>query len=349
MDKIEGGADTELKIFSLLSQEDICNILDILSHNNSTKEQLILLLRISDEKLTEKLNLLLDAGLICKSEIYYMISQKPFEKAITKLMQYCSPQYGGDGLHGLNRVSLDKFFLISQENAVYHAPFEKELAFYESVRSGNLETVKTLFTKLGGAGFGVLSSDPLRNLKYHLVVSIAMITRFCINGGMPPEKAYSLSDIYVMKVDECISREEIDELHYEMIIDFTRRMRQIQNRRIYSKPIINALDYISDNLHNRILIQEIADFLSLSVPYFSRLFKEEIGVTFSEYVTVKKIEAAANMLQFSDYSAVEISNLFNFSSHSYFIKVFKKHMGMTPKEYRKNYYKVGWMDNNSKM
>ena len=193
-----------------------------------------------------------------------------------------------------------------------------------------------------------MSNDSLRNLKYHLVVTIAMITRFCINGGMPPEKAYDLSDVYVLKTDECKSREEIDEVHYEATTDFTRRMRQLQNRRIYSKPIINALDYISDSLHNRILIQEVADFLSLSVPYFSRLFKAEIGLTFSEYVTVKKIEAAANMLQFSDYSAMEISDIFNFSSHSYFIKVFKKHIGLTPKEYRSRYYTIGWMNENIK-
>ena len=335
-----------MEVFRLLSQDITHDILKILSQNNSTKEQLILLLHTPEEKIKDALNSLLDAGLIKRDGIYYITCSETIENTVAKLMRYCSPKSEEDG--GPYRLdtkeSLEKYFLINQRNETYHASFERELAFYESVRSGNLESVKTLYTKLGGEGFGMLSADPLRNLKYHLVVSIAMITRFCINGGMLPEKAYCLSDTYVMKTDECKSREEIDEVHYEMTIDFTRRMRQIQNRRIYSKPIINSLDYISDNLHNRILIQDVADFLSLSVPYFSRLFKEEIGFTFSEYVTVKKIEVAANMLQFSDYSAVEISNLFNFSSHSYFIKVFKKHMGMTPKEYRRNYYTVGWMN-----
>lgn len=332
--------------FRLLSQEITQNILNVLCHNNSTKEQLILLLHISEEKVAKALDLLLDANLIQLDGIYYTICSEPFEEAAVKLMHYRPPKEDiEDEPYRIDaKESLDKHFFAKREKGVYHAPFERELSFYESVRSGNLETVKTLFTKLGGEGFGVLSNDSLRNLKYHLVVTIAMITRFCINGGMPPEKAYSLSDIYVLKTDECKSREEIDEVHYEATTDFTRRMRQLQNRRIYSKPIINALDYISDSLHNRILIQEVADFLSLSVPYFSRLFKAEIGVTFSEYVTVKKIEAAANMLQFSDYSAMEISDILNFSSHSYFIKVFKKHIGLTPKEYRSRYYTVGWMN-----
>jgi AraC-like DNA-binding protein len=58
----------------------------------------------------------------------------------------------------------------------------------------------------------------------------------------------------------------------------------------------------------------------------------------------KKIEAAANMLLFSDYSSLEISNYLNFSSQSYFIKQFKKQMGVTPKEYRRRFYTVGWMN-----
>jgi AraC family transcriptional regulator len=148
-----------------------------------------------------------------------------------------------------------------------------------------------------------------------------------------------------MKTDRCRSRSDINNLHYEMTIDFTKRMRQIKNGFAYSKPIMQALDYISDHLHSRIFIEELAEYLSLSVPYLSRLFKSELGMPFSQYIIIKKVEAAASMLQFSDYSALDISNYFAFSSHSYFIKVFKNHIGMTPKEYRNKYYAIGWMNN----
>jgi AraC-like DNA-binding protein len=336
-----------LELFALLNQTITSSILDILSKNSSTKEQIILWLHISEEKVTEALRQLIEAELIYQDGMYYIISSETFEKAAIQLMKYCTAnEFDIDDNEPYRldtRQALNKHFFAQRETGFHHASFDRELAFYESVRSGSLETVKTLFTPLGGEGFGVLSYDPLRNLKYHLVVSIAMVTRFCINGGMLPEEAYNLSDIYILKTDASNSKEEINTVHYEMTVDFTRRMRQIQNGRVYSKPIILALDYISDRLHNKILIQDIADYLSLSVPYFSRLFKMEIGLTFSDYVTVKKIEAAANMLQFSDYSAVEISNYFNFSSHSYFIKVFKRHMGLTPKEYRSRYYSIGWM------
>ena len=115
--------------------------------------------------------------------------------------------------HVDTRKALSDHLFEKRETGFSHAPFEREMAFYESVRSGNLEAVKTLFTPLGGEGFGKLSNDPLQNLKYHLVVSIAMITRFCINGGLTPEEAYSMSDVYIQQTDLCRSAEEINDVH----------------------------------------------------------------------------------------------------------------------------------------
>ncbi len=241
------------------------------------------------------------------------------------------------------RTALAEHLFTKRETGFRHAPFEREIAFYESVRSGSLETVKTLFTPLGGEGFGTLSQDPLQNLKYHLVVSIAMITRFCINGGMQPEEAYSLSDVYIQKTDRCLSVDEIRGVHYEMTIAFTKRMRQINSGKMYTKTMLAVLDYISDHLHERILIEDLAAAVSRTPPYLSRMFRREMGMPVSEYINRKKIEAAANMLQFSDFSALDISNYLGFSSQSYFIKLFRKQIGLTPKEYRSRFYTVGFM------
>lgn len=255
------------------------------------------------------------------------------------------PYDKSEEIYHLNtRKALAEHLFDKREIGFQHAPFEREIAFYESVRSGSLETVKTLFTPLGGEGFGMLCPDPLQNLKYHLVVSIAMITRFCINGGMPPEDAYSLSDVFIQKTDACRSIDEIHALHYNMTVEFTKRMRQIRSGQQYSRTMLQILDYISDHLHDRIFIEDIAEATGKSVPYISRLFAKEMNMTISEYVTRKKIETAANMLQFSDYSALEISNFLSFSSQSYFIKQFKKYIGITPKEYRDRFYSVSWMN-----
>ena len=122
-----------------------------------------------------------------------------------------------------------------------------------------------------------------------------------------------------------------------MIEDYSRRMRLVRNSNIYSKQILRVLDYISEHLHTRIMINEAAKHLNISSAYLSRLFKAETGMAFSDYVNRKKIEEASSLLRFSEYTDLEISTLLCFSSQSYFIKIFKKYMGMTPREYKKRY------------
>ena len=97
------------------------------------------------------------------------------------------------------------------------------------------------------------------------------------------------------------------------------------------------MDYISIHLHSRIFLQDVADATAVSAPHLSRQFQKEMHVSISEYIAIKKIEAAKNLLQYTQQPASAISSLLSFSSQSYFIKVFQKYVGMTPKEYRRQF------------
>lgn len=227
--------------------------------------------------------------------------------------------------------------LLNREAMNTHFPYEREMEFYRCVQAGDVKRVHTLMKPLAGDGFGSLSKDPLRNLKYHLIITIAMISRFCVEGGMEKETAYNISDIFINRADLCNSEKEIKALHWEIILYYTNKMKQLRKQNLYSKPVIQSLDYIYDHLHEKITLTGIAAHLSLTPQYFSRLFRKETGVTLTEYIMRKRIEVAQNMLKFSQYSAVEISNYLSFSSHSHFIHKFRQYTGMTPKAYQALY------------
>ena len=233
---------------------------------------------------------------------------------------------------------------LNREYEFRHSPFEKEFEFYDCVKNGDTESVERLMTPLGSSGAGVLSDDPLRNLKYHFIVTIALITRFCVEGGMEMETAYTLSDLYILKSDKCSSEKDIHALHREAVLEFTRQMNKLAHGNVYSKPVIMTMDYIYDNLHSKISEADIAEYISLSPSYISRLFKKEVGLTICTYIAVKRVETAQNMLKYSDYSPVDIGNYLAFTSHSHFISVFMKYTGMTPNEFRKKYYRDNWGD-----
>lgn len=225
---------------------------------------------------------------------------------------------------------------VLRENRAFHAPYNPEFAFYVAVKNGEADQVAQLckdeFSKK--KGFGKLSNDELQNMKYHFIITAAMIARSCIEGSMEHEAAYSLSDVYIRKADECTAITQISSLHTAMSMDYAQRMRYLQKDRAVSKQIVKCIDYIFNNLHKRILISELAQFTRLNPSYLSRLFKKETGITVTEYIQNKKIETAKNMLKYSDHLPPQIATILAFPSQSYFIEVFKKRVGVTPKKYQ---------------
>lgn len=239
---------------------------------------------------------------------------------------------------------------IMRESDEFHAPYNPDFEFYIAVRNGDIDKVaelsKTEFTEK--SGFGKLSENPLQSIKYHFVVTAALIARYCIEGGMEHDAAYNLSDLYIQKADKASSFRQISQLHKEMSRDYTQRMKALRKNRIYSMPVVKCVDYIYDNLHKRILISELADYAGISESYLSRLFRKETGQTVTAYISGKKIEAAENMLKYSDYHPSQISNILAFPNQSYFIRVFRSNTGMTPKKYRDMHYRKVGIDNREK-
>ena len=83
-------------------------------------------------------------------------------------------------------------------------------------------------------------------------------------------------------------------------------------------------------------MEEMAKLCHLSQSYFSKLFAKEMGETFTAYVTKLKLRHAKQMLQETDATISKIAEELSFSDDGYFIRVFKKHEGITPSVYRRH-------------
>ncbi len=228
-----------------------------------------------------------------------------------------------------------------RENELSHLSVESEMNFYEYVKRGDLENARRAATPIGTEGYGKLSDNPLRNFKYHLVITIAFITRFCVEGGMERETAYNLSDLYIRSVDTAESLDELNALHSKVIEDFTRRMSRIRKENSCSMQVTKAMEYIYAHLNERFSVTDIAESLGVSAQYLSKLFHKETGMTFSRYITKKRIDAACQLLKYTDYEANDIGNYLAFSSHSHFIQRFREETGLTPKQYRVKFFHSG--------
>lgn len=93
-------------------------------------------------------------------------------------------------------------------------------------------------------------------------------------------------------------------------------------------------EYIDRNISSRLTLSDLAGKCFYNPSYFSRIFKEKFGMSLVEYVTRKRLDYAVELLESSDRSVDEISELSGFSDRSGFYHAFSKYIGGTPSEYR---------------
>ena len=196
----------------------------------------------------------------------------------------------------------DEWLLLEAEDEmdeVEHRPLTEEFLFYQAVTNGDLDAVKKNCKQerfLDSERVGVLSKDPVTNLKYHFVITTAMVTRLCKQKGMELELAFRMSDFYIQKLDDVHTIEEVRELHDAMVLDYTEKMRRICRSDTNSRHINICKEYIYAHVKERITVEDLADVLGVSASYLSRLFKKETGDSVSIYIRRQKIEMAKNLL-----------------------------------------------------
>ena len=98
--------------------------------------------------------------------------------------------------------------------------------------------------------------------------------------------------------------------------------------------IEEVLSYISENIDQPLTLESLAQRVSLSPFYFSRVFRKETGYTLREYLINTRINAARFYLRTTELSLKEISYRCGYGSDSTFCTTFKRITGMTPLEYR---------------
>lgn len=240
---------------------------------------------------------------------------------------------------------LEAQLLAEREASQYRVSYDREIAFYDAVSSGNSEILEEMLAELPtGEKIGRLSDNEVSNRRYHTIVLAALLSRFCIEAGMDISVSYALSDIYIRRLDKANTVREIDALSNAIARDYCERMKSISKKTAVSRHVVSAIDYIRANVRENLTVESVAEALALNASYLSKLFKQETGQTLSRYIREQKIQTACNMLRHLDESSLNIANYLGFSSQSHFIQVFRKVTGMTPEEYRRNYYHQSWMN-----
>ena len=204
------------------------------------------------------------------------------------------------------------------------------------VESGQTARLREVFSSPPKVYMGSFAHDELRYMKNWGISMVTCMSRAANRGGLDPQKAYIMSELYIQKLELMQDNSSIERLIQEMIIDFSEHVEKLRCSVSGGSPFYRmCIQYISQNIFNAIRLEKMASELDYSRPYLCTRFKQEAGISLTQYIQQEKVEEAKRLLQFSNRDLSEIANLLSFASQSHFQTVFKKITGETPMSYRK--------------
>lgn len=234
--------------------------------------------------------------------------------------------YGGD-----QPIHADDVEATSEYRNVLKQGYEKNLVM--AVCMGDWERTVRSFLSLWSEYIN--DSEQISSVRLKILEICTAVVRASIDSGIDQAK---LEESY-LNLERQISRETNMDMMKEKVVNWlnelvsrVRTSLEFRNVNLIDK----AVRYIEENYHQEIGLEDVAKRVYLSTCYFSRLFKQVKGWSFTEYLTHVRMEEARKLLTNTSYSVAEIATRVGFREARYFSQVFKKHTGKTPGGYRRD-------------
>lgn len=213
----------------------------------------------------------------------------------------------------------------------FNYPFHYERAVLDKVRCGDRKQAKKSLGELLNEIFA--SKASIETVKACVLELLIVLSRSAVEGGANLDQLTLLNIKGINRLNGCHSKEQVEQWMLDALDLFMDNM--LKNRSSINVRVINkACDYIIENCHRNISLEEVAQTVHLSHFYFSRLFKQEKGYNFVDFITKVRVDRAKVMLQDPDHTVVQIATEVGYQDASYFCRVFRHATAMTPKQYR---------------
>ena len=180
--------------------------------------------------------------------------------------------------------------------------------------------------------FPQLGPNELRSRKNYAIIGISLYARTAIGLGLSSDMAYSISDLYITKVEECLELDTVSMIQAECIANYHACLNTHNPQ--YHPIVDDLLTYIETHLHSPFSLKYYAQANQISYKYLSDLFNKHMGIKFPQYVRQKKIEQVIQLLKNPHTSITDIAIQLGYAYTSHLNRDFKAVTGTTPKLYR---------------
>lgn len=209
--------------------------------------------------------------------------------------------------------------------------FENEMI--NAVALGQVHKEKRFSSAFSEDMFEKRTSDPLRNAKNYAVIMNTLLRKAAERGGVHPVHLNRVSSAFAQRIENTSSVRENGELMHEMFRSYCRLVQQ-HSIKGYSLTVQKSIMLIEEDLSANITPRMLAEAQNLNPSYLSTVFKKETGKTLSEYIREKRVKHALHLLTTTKLQIQTVALHCGIMDVQYFSKIFKRHTGMSPKEYR---------------
>ncbi len=235
------------------------------------------------------------------------------------------------------RIAASSVETMERRNKFKKYPFELEKELITFLQTGDTANAMQILNSLLGEIFAIASGN-LENIKANVYELTAVLMRAAVDAGV------SLSEM--AEILRKVTRILASDADYEEVCLLTAEVmdeinKVIANNRFTKKSnenLINAISHIKKHYRGDVSLEIVAKNVFVSNYYLSHLFRDELNMTFSDYVNKVRMEAAIKLMKETKMPIQDIASQSGFADASYFTKTFKKYHGITPKKYMSLYF-----------
>lgn len=213
--------------------------------------------------------------------------------------------------------------------------YQAENRFMEAISLGQMEKAEQFMKKYTVQHLEKRLSDSVRDVKNYSIILNTILRKAAERGGVHPMHLHKISSGYAKEIELLTSAEAAVKLHKRMVHKYCLLVKN-HSLKSYSPLIKKVVTNIDADLTADLTLKSQAELLNVNASYLSSLFKKEMGVTLTEYVNKSRISQAVNFLNTTNMQIQSIAQYCGIPDVNYFTKLFKKYIGKTPQEYRRN-------------
>ena len=229
-------------------------------------------------------------------------------------------------------IPIDNYMLNAQatENR-----YKLEESLFQAVAKGDTTEALAITRHFLSMLYEPRINDALTEKKADMYTTNTILRIGAGRSSVHPIFLHELSSKIVKLINSLNSIAQLDKLHEKMVREYCLLV-QNKARSQYSKLVRDILNYIDFNLNQPLTLSVIAIFFHMSAPYLSKTFKKEMNTTLTDYIINLRIHESLRLLSTTNMQIQEVAAYVGILDFNYYTKNFKKCIGCTPSEYRKN-------------